>query len=259
MDDHVLELIHREIDGINSPTEQQELHDLIAADGDAKSLYNDLFSTVHALERVEFHEPPLRLKQAIMSALPANRYAPARPRAAFEWRDAARRLLQIRPRLGYAYTFAVGLVAGLALVGVWGSVMPDASSTVYGTLISRDAVASMQPVEDVQINIDGVDGTVRVQAGDQQALLELSLDTRHPVEVHVAFDDARLPLRGLTRLDDEPGAMLSTEPGLVKLAAHGRHSYLFAFDNRVAGTKLHLQILQNGQVRFQEDLSTQTP
>lgn len=257
MGDRVSELIQREIDGINSPAEQRALQEALARDEAAAAQYDDLRSAVQLLERVEALEPPAQLKGRVMAALPAHRYAQASPHAARGWFDALRRLLQARPRLAVAYTFAVGMVAGLALMGIWGDVLSDSEQDAYGTLLSQDAIAAMRPADEARIGLDALHGYLRVQSSDRQVVLEISLDARQPADVRVIFDEAALPLRGISRFGDEPGPMLRAEAGSVSFAVLGTQHFAVAFDRSDAGANVNFEILQDGRVRLQEILRTQ--
>ena len=258
MDERVLELINKEIDGINTPVEQRELKAVLATDGDSKILYDDLAGTVRLLQQVEMHEPPPDLKQAIMSALPADRYAPSRSPALLAWLRSLGRAWQAAPRLAFAYV-AVGLVAGVSLYAVWDNVPQDASNAAYGTLVSGQAPADLQAVEDFSFDAADAHGTVRLQTGDRVALVEIDVDARDPVEIQLAFDDESLLLSGLRRTGAR-GGMLRAEKGLVALGAQGRQAFVLEFEHQTTEQQtmdegsFEVRVVRDGSLQYRRTL-----
>ena len=67
---HQVELIQREIDGANTPTESVAVRAMLATDPEAQALAAELRTVVSAFERVGERAPPPRLKHAILAQLP---------------------------------------------------------------------------------------------------------------------------------------------------------------------------------------------
>ena len=78
-----IELIHREIDGANTPEESAALRSLIESDAEARSLYADLRHVIRLFDLAGETEPPPHLRQAILDALPQP--APAASRTESRW------------------------------------------------------------------------------------------------------------------------------------------------------------------------------
>ena len=79
-----IELIHREIDGANSPEESAAVRSLMGQYPEARALAAELRHVTRLLDGVGEREPPPHLKRAILEALPQ----PARavtPRAIVRW------------------------------------------------------------------------------------------------------------------------------------------------------------------------------
>ena len=64
-----IELIQREIDGVNTPEDSARVRALVAADPEAQALLAELREVGQLFERVGERAPPPRLKQAILAAL----------------------------------------------------------------------------------------------------------------------------------------------------------------------------------------------
>src|SRR5262252_1152693 len=64
-----IELIQREIDGVNTPEDSARVRALVAADPEAQALLAELREVGQLFERVGERAPPPRLKQGILAAL----------------------------------------------------------------------------------------------------------------------------------------------------------------------------------------------
>jgi hypothetical protein len=67
--DDQIELIHREIDGENSPVETAAFHALVERDLQARALHRELAALANVFHHVEEREPPQRLRQEILGAM----------------------------------------------------------------------------------------------------------------------------------------------------------------------------------------------
>jgi hypothetical protein len=76
IDDHTLDLINRELDGMTSREERAALASLRASHKDVEAAYQGMLSLHHALVPPAAEEPPRALKPAIMRAIANRRPAP---------------------------------------------------------------------------------------------------------------------------------------------------------------------------------------
>jgi anti-sigma factor RsiW len=111
IDDKYTELIHREIDGANSPQESAQLKAYLAAHPEAQRFHDELASMSNLLREVQPVEPPAPLQDIVMYRLP-NRYA-AQPKTSLlatlrEW-------FEVKINFKYAYVFAGGLTMGIVM------------------------------------------------------------------------------------------------------------------------------------------------
>src|SRR5258708_23630965 len=78
INDQTIELIHKEIDRLNSAEESALLRDRLAADPQAQELYDDLLKLGSILKSVEAVEPPRYLKNTIINSVQFHRPPVAR-------------------------------------------------------------------------------------------------------------------------------------------------------------------------------------
>ena len=76
IDDREMELIHGEIDGVNSPEESVRAQMLINSNPEARALYDDLRQLAGLLRPGAGEELPRSLHNRIMNALPRGLHAP---------------------------------------------------------------------------------------------------------------------------------------------------------------------------------------
>lgn len=230
MNERVYELIQREIDEMNSPEEQRELEEALAVDEDAAAYLNELQAAVDMFSEVPPVQPPPGLKRRIMSALPADRYA---PRPAPLWQRGlagVSNFLQKRQRLAYGYSFVLGALATLVVVGLATRVGPADEGQALGTLISRDALTGLSPLEAVTVKLDGVKGSVTVRAEDGRAVVEIGVTSIEPVDLQLNFDETLTPLRGWSRVVGDGGSAIAVDSGTIRFEHSRAHSYLIVFD-----------------------------
>ena len=65
-----IELIHRELDGANTPADRAAFRSLLEQNPEARAFAADLRRVTQLFDQVEAREPPPHLKQAILDALP---------------------------------------------------------------------------------------------------------------------------------------------------------------------------------------------
>ncbi len=84
IDERTVELIHREIDGLNTPEETSMLRSRLPEDPEAQELYEDLVKLGAILKTVAPAEPPGYLKTSILNTIPF-RPQPANRTRGFGW------------------------------------------------------------------------------------------------------------------------------------------------------------------------------
>lgn len=80
-----IDLIHREVDGENSPVESSAFHALVEREPAARALAAELRALAGVLGRVEEREPPQRMRQAILDTVGQGRAANASPEPESLW------------------------------------------------------------------------------------------------------------------------------------------------------------------------------
>lgn len=248
-----IELIHREIDGENTPEESAAFGSLIEENPEAKALEASLRDMTTLFDIVGQREPPQHLKQTILDGLPQR--APARS----GWQAVEGALRSIldgfrkRPRFALVSSLGVGLVAGFGLyAAVAGTALIDGSGTgdLAGTIAEPRATGGLETVHVVPIDVEGVSGRVTVKAGQAVVIVELESDVERTLEVRLTFPEGAYGLRGFSQLRSEAEPSFTTGPGLIRVMTSGTNTQTFVLNHQGPGSPLALTLFDSGEEVF---------
>lgn len=247
--DKFIELIHREIDGLNSPAESAQLRDALAANPEVRQFYDEMQATASLLQEVKPVEPPAHLPHVIMNQLPAHRYGAA---SQASWWAGLREWLEVKFNFNYVYAFAGGLAIGVALFAlVSQTTLPSLDSDqLGGTMIQRDGNEALKIIKTLEINRGGVIGKIEVKQSAGAVRAELQLDSTQPLELTIAFDDQQLGFTNLTMLDDSVLGEAILIANAVQLTDAGQKHYAVDFKKKDRGaSKLEIKMVGAGAVQ----------
>jgi len=248
-----IELIHREIDGANTPEESAACRSLLADNAEARALDADLRQVTQVFDRMGTAEPPAHLRRAILEALPQQ--VPA----ISGWgalRDSWQSIvdgLQKRPRFALVSSLCAGVVAGFALYAVLaGTMVMDRSNTsgLTGTIAEPRAADRWEMLRAVPIEANGVSGRVSVKAGRTAVVVELQSRAAHRLEVRLTFPEGAYGLRGFSQLRSEAEPSFSAGPGLIRVTTSGANTQTFVLDYGGPVSPLALSLFDNGEDVF---------
>ncbi|HKC23555.1 MAG TPA: hypothetical protein VKF32_02380 [Thermoanaerobaculia bacterium] len=237
------DLIQREIDGANSPSESARLKELLERDPEAKARFEALRRVSAALERAERLEPPAVLARDVMAAVRRGA-GTATPRVRFGGLAAIK---SFTPRhiLAFAATFVLGVGLGALLLKAPALSSRADRAALSGTALSRNRVAASKG--GIQIFSEGgVHGEATTRVDGDLLKVELELDSTRPVDVTLEGDG--LSPRGFSQ-DGPAGGDVVLGAGRVRFPhPAGRRRYSLSFGiGEPKGGELRLG-LGNGSV-----------
>lgn len=242
------ELIHRELDGENSPDESRRLQALIADNGEARKLFEELSAVDSRLRESEMVEPPPWLKRSVMDALPEQRRSTSTGLSAFLGN--LREMMQARPALAYAYTFVIGLAAGLALFAVALQNAPEGE--LYGTLVDREALERLSAVEATPIQLPGFSGEIELLTSRELLAIDVIVEAQQQTEVRLATEPS-LKLRGFTRRSGD--GSVDVQDNTIVLTVDGPQQVALLFDRRTEEpSEVRLEVRREGRLIHEERL-----
>ncbi len=223
-EERIIELINKEIDGLNTAAEHQELMQSVSANEHAARLYRDLLGTAKVLQGIEHVSPPSYLKSQIMNSIPA---APAHSHRRIgplsSWMEAFRGRSMTR----YAVVFASGLCVGilfLVLANPWKqSAEPDAS-TVSGSMTFFSDLHRLPVLESARFEGDGVEGILRTYKSGGNVFVEIEVQSSDNLNIELNSDPAELRFDGIRRFAGSVGDVNVTQGKIILSGARSEQA-----------------------------------
>lgn len=233
-----LDLIHQEIDGINSDEESARLREHLKKEPEAEQLYADLSQLNDVLAQVEDVAPPEGLRQELLESVAARR-----PDAAVALRRPSGRGSLV---LRYGYLLAAGLLLGVGLHAWW--VGHDAAPELPGVsgTMAPPATTSLL-LGQTRIGTNTLQGSLQVRRWGSGYQVELQLDAVRPVDVVLGYEAASLGLAGFSRAGGE-FLPLAAREGRVEWTHDGASEYTLQFlAKNTEGSSLTVEFSEAGQ------------
>jgi hypothetical protein len=252
IDNKYTDLIHREIDGANSPQESAQLKAYLAANLEAQRFHDELASMSNLLREVHPVEPPAPLRDIVMYRLP-NRYA-KQPQTSLlatlrEW-------LEAKANFKYAYVFAGGLTMGIVMYALLLQTtlqMPEDLNKISGTIGQREPAENPATTRSLDINREGVTGKIDLKYAAGAVVAEMALDAKQSISLTITFDEKLLTFKSLTVLDESASGEAVLIPGAAQLTHVGRKSYAVVFTKRSdAAGALNFEITRAGELLYEQ-------
>jgi hypothetical protein len=216
--DKYIELMNREIDGVNSASESRTLKEYLSSEPEAQRYYHELCDAVGLFEKVTPLDPPSHLRQSILDQVDQN--AQPIPAATTGGREngfwqSLRDAFSFRSQPSHAYAFVAGLLAGVVLLGLAWQMGPssqmDDIDSVYGTILAAEKAGRAATSGSIPIELPGIAGHTRAIYVEDHILVQLSLSSQEKVQVKVRYDERA-----------ECESFRSSSPGSCDLTITGR-------------------------------------
>jgi len=191
-----IELMNKELDGVNTPDESAALRRFLASSEEARRMYDELRGVAGMFAAAGEIMPPLDMKRTIMEAI-AEREALRGAR-----RAERRRFLDVlTPRMKVACSFAAGIAFGLVALIILLRATPQNSGLdrkdLYGTLVGGRSAGAVISSESVSIEGGDISGRLTAQYRDNSLTVALDLDAPREIEV-VLSPAGRLPVESFS-------------------------------------------------------------
>lgn len=250
-----LDLIHREIDGANTPKETAKVKAYLAKDPRAQKLYNDLVAVSNMLSKASVIKPSPNLRKIILNSIPSGKYAVGKSRSPLKL---VLNTLFVGYKVQYAYAFAAGLIFGVVVYSFFITDKNSSSeiSTLYGTMLSREASASLETADHSKINLDQVTGTVATKYSRGLIVVELNLRAEPGLEIVIEYDENDLGFGGFGQSEDARNTII-VDKNRVRLTSLDENSYILIFrDKTESVTPINVKIFSSDALVYEEALST---
>lgn len=255
IDKKYIELINKEIDGLNSQKDSAKLKEYLAKNSEAQNLYDDLVKLSHTLRRVNDFDPPPNLKKHILNSIKWNKYT---------FKEKRNFLIppipSIRFKFNFVYTFSAGLIVGIIIYSIFlNKILKTTSldiSHLTGTLIINDSSLKFETTEQLEINLKEGYGTLNIKNAENLVLAELYLTTQKQIEVVLEYAEQDMILNSLTHLNQK-GIHANIGDNYIKINHTGDHKYIFIFKDKTSAiTPISFKVFSDGTLLYEKTILT---
>jgi len=242
-----LELIHKEIDGENSPEETTALRGYISSNQSARELFEELQQLSGLFNQLEETAPPEDLGKSILSDIQGR--PDRRTAEVFRLERATVKMSAWK----WAYAFAAGLILGALLaplaLHLWQGNSSPGFSQLLGTLSRKDVLRGA--AVNGSVKGEGVTGGIQIKRSNTLLLIELDITSRQPVEMVIQHDANRLRFKGLEQSGDEALYFQSLPEQLTWThQGHEHYRILMACSNQGAPA-IRMKVLLSGNPLYE--------
>ncbi len=246
MNEHDLDLLHREVDGLTTDAENERLRSLLESDHELRVAHDELQAVKVAFAAFQEKEPPPGLKDAIMRALPEQppEVVSAPPRS--WWAALTDRILTPRP-VTLAYAFALGVVVAFAVSTTFIPAGNIDAGDVVGAMGATDPYTNDTPRE-YPFSSNGVAGSVGVWETDDHFHIAVTWDAEGDIVARITFDERALSVARTENVKPAERLSTSTAPGVVELVGSGSIEHVVSFAKIGSGyVGVQIVIESNGE------------
>ena len=188
IDPQITDLMHAEIDGVNTEQESAELQAILARDPIARDHFDQLKKIAGMLDDLDEVAPPADLKTKVLTAV-------GRPSESVVVHPTA---FRTGTALRYVYAAAAGVLLGV--MGFWAATsgLVVDPLDVGGTMAPTDASIEPPDLHEFPLNFEGVIGTARLKPVEAGFSLEIDLSSEVPVDVVLDFSPEEVQIRGFS-------------------------------------------------------------
>jgi len=247
MEERTIELMNKEIDGLNTPSESHDLQAYLNSNSEAKKFFDDLQRTARTLHGVESKEPPSYLRNHILNSI---KVAPTRRASQYGWIGQLAETFQSRSFRRYALVFASGLCVGIlffVLANPWREDLTD-TAKLSGSMALFPDISHLQVVDSVHIEREGIDGAFRTYKDEGRILVEISLKSDKDVRIELNSDSGELVFGSIGRLAGTEGDVNVTQGRIIFTGVNSDRSIVTFSEVGFAQRPIEGRIYQGGSI-----------
>jgi hypothetical protein len=249
IDESLVELIQRDIDGVCTPEESSRLQEILRTNLEARRTHEDLRLVATRLNSITPAEPPRTLKPSVLRAIDARRRPAARKSVLSAWIGG----WSLRPVL----TAAAGAVGGIALyVAINSALSPSTvnDADLAGTLILHGSSANFTPGFVTKVKDGETSATIETNYSDGLCFLKLNVASPSGVSAILRVDPGVVRFEGIRPLGT-PSAGISVSGSEVRMenTSAGGLAVLVAGE-KTALPPARLTLSVGGNVVFDEEI-----
>jgi len=184
----IVELIHKNIDGLLTEEEKAAFEKLISEDSEAAALYQELSQMSDILAQAQPETPPAYLSKHIMNSLAPDRYQ-VKPKNTFV-SSAKKYLAVINLRMLYAFSsgLAVAAVVFVLYLTSAGNRNVGDYNVLQGALVRNNTENQVSQMVEIPISFDGLEGIAKFRKMNMCIGVEIELNSSNRYQIEINFD-----------------------------------------------------------------------
>jgi hypothetical protein len=210
----IVELMHKEIEGVISNSEKARLDQHVTNNSSAQKIYQELQSIIKPLNSVNDLDPPSNLKKNIMNAIDLNLYSKVNIRKKNQW-SVTRWLFPSNPKLAYA--FALGLIFGFFITALWLQEQiqkTDDMKDFYGT-IRMSEESGIEKIKESKIDLPQASGSVSIHRLNHYLILDIKIRTSAKFNFILEYNDTEVRFTSFMPLADDKNILELKDKAIV--------------------------------------------
>lgn len=247
IDKKYIELMNKEIDKIITEDEKISLQSYLSGNNEAKEYFNELQLTNDYLDKLPDNEPSENLKKQIINSIDFSKYSSTVKVKSF-WS------YLFMPKFKIAYSFAVGLIAGIILIVVLSNNYNNVNKIrdISGTIGIDNS--NSKTIEEIPLKLSDLSGNISLIKTGDRFLIDANFDTEQNLDFMISYPD------NVEFQNIDPGLIsdiqFSKGENFIKTTNSGFQQYKVSFikiDKNVSSV-IHVQLLQAGNNVYEHDL-----
>jgi len=250
IEEKYIDLINKEVDGIISEKEKNQLSEFLEKNPQAKIIYQEIIKTSELRKKYYDLDPSPNLKKKILSKIDSDRYTSDRNET-IERSSIVDWFININPKVVYA--FAAGLILGLIVYSVLLTDMNHKNEldniNFYGT-IGIPETADVQKLDQVSLELSRETGTVNFFKFDKIIWFDINMITSDRYEMAFSFDQTKTSFASFKPLDHLM-TTIRNEKDKIRITLDGNSHFLLLFtQNPTEKSQINLEIVHTTQAPF---------
>ena len=238
--ERIAELIQADVDGELAAEDRAELSLALEDSAEAREFHDEMTRLARLMADTPDLDPPWGLRRRILD----NAILPARPHLS-RW---------LRPA-SYGVAIAAGVLIAVGVTQMTPQTPQDMSSLV-GTMVSQGQDLSRPPTSELIIDVESVQGKVRLKDLDLAWAVEFDLKSEDAVEIVIDLGETELSFGGYANRDEHTrNENFEVSEGKVWMTNDGSHQFVLFLRRVPEGNKgsqeIGIAINQRGETVYQ--------
>ncbi|MFZ0453249.1 MAG: hypothetical protein WCE54_18405 [Ignavibacteriaceae bacterium] len=246
IEEKYIELINKDIDKEITQKEKTLLELYLKSNPEAQNLYDEYVKSENLLEKLPDNDPSVNLKIQILNSIDKNKYSRVKKNSLFRI-FIHRTIFQTRYKI--AFTFTLGLLAGLLIYSLLFNNQTTKHNNIYGTIGINSEVIKSIPVE-----ASNIGGKLDIKWINNNLGLDFSLNSPEQYNLALKFNPDKTKFDNISFYGKNK-IKLDSEENILKISESGNHNYMLLFSLKAEMTvNFNLQISRGGNIIFEKEI-----